>query len=634
MAPGNKEINYRYSLNLILQDFVLLDMEKYMDADLPPITTETLPTEIQRQINAQSWDKVSARQPIGCLENDPSAESLISYVSNILEGRLADVVIHRRELKSAYSRRLSMEDDAFSSSTKSVDKFIEELRSPQGLQFSPDLCNNCNNSSAQDTVLLTSACRYQLRAYVRRIASMYRNNRYHGLEHATHVTMSANKLLDMLNEGESGDGLNDSTKSDDTNNSNGCRANADWSLEDDLTKSSTRNHKKVESKHSFGDTKSWLNFVSMAADQKSGTFSGDLNGRNSGLKRSKLLRSFKQHVYSDMFSKFAFVFSAVIHDVDHQGVPNTRLVLEDDPIVKQHGNSSTAEKHSIRVAFRTLNESEFDVLRSVIFESSDDHFQLQRIVTNVVVSTDIASPERAQSTRMRWDEAFFHPPPCSSLPFGKLSMLVESELSEIATVQASKPLLVSTQDLYATLPRKQPRRHSANTQENKKKLIQSESEKLIQSESDRDSIYYDSNDQDTRTALQQSVLIETMLNVADVAHAMQSWDLFLFWNRRLYEELYVAYKIGRSEIDPSVDWFQNQLGFYKLYIIPLAKKMQTCGVFGRLGCVWTTNAIAIRDQWSREGDQITKDMIASVKTAFMNVMQTDVSQFHRGPGAA
>ena len=125
-----------------------------------------------------------------------------------------------------------------------------------------------------------------------------------------------------------------------------------------------------------------------------------------------------------------------------------------------------------------------------------------------------------------------------------------------------------------------------------------------------------------------------MLNVADVAHAMQSWDLFLFWNRRLYEELYVAYKIGRSEIDPSVDWFQNQLGFYKLYIIPLAKKMQTCGVFGRLGCVWTTNAIAIRDQWSREGDQITKDMIASVKTAFMNVMQTDVSQFHRGPGAA
>ena len=27
MAPGNKEINYRYSLNLILQDVVLLDME-------------------------------------------------------------------------------------------------------------------------------------------------------------------------------------------------------------------------------------------------------------------------------------------------------------------------------------------------------------------------------------------------------------------------------------------------------------------------------------------------------------------------------------------------------------------------------------------------------------------------------
>jgi hypothetical protein len=609
-------------------------MEKYMYADLPPITTETLPTEIQRQIKDQSWAEVSVRQPIGCLENDPSAESLISYISNILEGRLADVVIHRRELKLAYSRRLTMEDDALSP-TKSVEKFIEELRSPQGLQCShcsSDLCkcNERNNSSAQGTVLLTSACRYQLRAYVRRIASMYRNNRYHGLEHATHVTMSANKLLDMLNEGESRDGLDDSTKSDDTNNSNGCTsngstANADWSLQDDLIKSSTRNHKKIECKNSFGDTKSWSNFVSMAADVKSGTSSGDLNHRNM-LKRSKLLRSFRQHVYSDMFSKFAFVFSAVIHDVDHQGVPNTRLVLEGDPIVEQHGNSSTAEKHSIKVAFRTLNESEFDILRSVIFESSDDHFQLQRIVTSVVVSTDIASPERAQSTRMRWDEAFFHPSPCSSLPFGKLSMVVKFDMSEIATVQASKPLLVSTQDLSTNLQRKQPRRHSSNTQEMEKKLSQSES--------DRDSIYYDFNDQDTRIALQQSVLIETMLNVADVAHAMQSWELFLFWNRRLYEELYVAYKIGRSEIDPSVDWFQNQLGFYKLYIIPLAKKMQTCGVFGRLGCVWTNNAIAIRDRWSREGDQITTDMIASVKTAFMSVTQIDVPQSHRGPGAA
>lgn len=606
-----------------------------MYADLPPITTETLPTEIQRQIKAQSWDEVSVRHPIGCLENDPSAESLISYVSNIIEGRLADVVIHRRELQLAYSRQLSIEDDALGSSTKSAEKFIEELRSPRGLQCShscsdlckckePDLCNNCNNSSVQDTVLLTSACRYQLRVYVRRIASMYRNNPYHGLEHATHVTMSANKLLDMLNEGESEDGLDDSTKSADTNKSNGCTsngcsANADWSLQDDLIKSSTRNHKKV--------AKSWSNFVSMAADQKSGTSSGDLIGRDYGLKRSKLHRSFRQHVYSDMFSKFAFVFSAIIHDVDHQGVPNTRLVLEDDPIVKQHGNSSTAEKHSISVAFHTLlNGSEFDVLRSVIFESSDDHFQLQRIVTNVVVSTDIASPERAQSTRMRWDEAFFHPSPCSSLPFGKLSMVVKFDLSEIVTVQASKPLLVPTQDLSATLQRKQPQRHSTKTQENEKKPSQSES--------DRDSIYYDFNDQDTRTALQQSVLIETMLCVADVAHAMQSWELFLFWNRRLYEELYVAYKIGRSEIDPSVDWFQNQLGFYKMYIIPLAKKMQTCGVFGRLGRVWTNNAIAIRDQWSREGDQITKDMITSVKTAFMNVTHIDVSLSNRGPGAA
>jgi hypothetical protein len=31
---------------------------------------------------------------------------------------------------------------------------------------------------------------------------------------------------------------------------------------------------------------------------------------------------------SDLLTQFACVFSALIHDVDHQGVPNTQLVVE------------------------------------------------------------------------------------------------------------------------------------------------------------------------------------------------------------------------------------------------------------------------------------------------------------------
>jgi hypothetical protein len=44
--------------------------------------------------------------------------------------------------------------------------------------------------------------------------------------------------------------------------------------------------------------------------------------------------------------------------------------------------------------------------------------------------------------------------------------------------------------------------------------------------------------------------------------------------------------------------------------------MHTCGVFGKLGWEWMNNAVLIRDRWSMEGEKITRDMIASVKSIF------------------
>jgi len=45
-------------------------------------------------------------------------------------------------------------------------------------------------------------------------------------------------------------------------------------------------------------------------------------------------------------------------------------------------------------------------------------------------------------------------------------------------------------------------------------------------------------------------------------------------------ECYAAYKSGRAENDPSITWYQGELGFFDFYIIPLAKKLKECGVFG------------------------------------------------------
>ena len=55
---------------------------------------------------------------------------------------------------------------------------------------------------------------------------------------------------------------------------------------------------------------------------------------------------------------------------------------------------------------------------------------------------------------------------------------------------------------------------------------------------------------------------------------------FRRWNGRLFEEMYKAYREGRSDNDPSDFWYNGELAFYDLYIIPLARKIKECDIFG------------------------------------------------------
>jgi len=41
-----------------------------------------------------------------------------------------------------------------------------------------------------------------------------------------------------------------------------------------------------------------------------------------------------------------------------------------------------------------------------------------------------------------------------------------------------------------------------------------------------------------------------------------------------------AYKSGRAEQNPADGWYRGEIGFFDFYIIPLARKLKDCGVFG------------------------------------------------------
>jgi hypothetical protein len=87
---------------------------------------------------------------------------------------------------------------------------------------------------------------------------------------------------------------------------------------------------------------------------------------------------------------------------------------------------------------------------------------------------------------------------------------------------------------------------------------------------------------------------------------LASRHVFRKWNAKLLMEMYIAFRDGRSEKDPSEFLYQGEIGFFDYYIIPLAKKLKECGVFGassdeNLSYYTTAN----RRKWVERGQKIS-----------------------------
>ena len=103
-----------------------------------------------------------------------------------------------------------------------------------------------------------------------------------------------------------------------------------------------------------------------------------------------------------------------------------------------------------------------------------------------------------------------------------------------------------------------------------------------------------------------TIVIEHLIQASDVAHTMQHWHMFTKWNGRLFQECYQAYLSGRAETDPSIGWYEGELGFFDFYVIPLAKKLKESGVFGVSSDEYLNYATQNRKEWEEKG----KDIVA------------------------
>ncbi len=131
-----------------------------------------------------------------------------------------------------------------------------------------------------------------------------------------------------------------------------------------------------------------------------------------------------------------------------------------------------------------------------------------------------------------------------------------------------------------------------------------------------DKVFHDEaaivTDIETMNDRKATIVFEYIIQASDVAHTMQHWHIYQKWNKRLFDERYSAYLAdGREPADPSIGWHKGEIWFFDNYIIPLAKKLEECNVFGVSCDEYLTYAMQNRHEWELKGEDIVNDMVCS-----------------------
>jgi hypothetical protein len=240
-------------------------------------------------------------------------------------------------------------------------------------------------------------------------------------------------------------------------------------------------------------------------------------------------------ITSDPLTQFACIFAALIHDVDHHGVPNTQLVKENAEVATMFDGQSVLEQNSVVLAWNLLMESRFELLRNSLCATQDEVKRFRQLVVNAVMATDIMSADLKLVRNNRWNTAFY------------------------------------------------PDKGMIN------------------------------EDPSITTNRKATIVIDHLIQASDVCHTMQHWHIYRKWNEKLFFEMSKAYYDGRADANPADNWYKGEIGFFDFYIIPLAKKLDNCGVFGVSSDEYLNYAMKNRDEWEERGEACVAEMIEKIK---------------------
>jgi len=265
-----------------------------------------------------------------------------------------------------------------------------------------------------------------------------------------------------------------------------------------------------------------------------------------------------------------------------RGIPNFIHVKLQDELATRYNNASVMEKCSIEQAMSIFLEPDFEDLRSVLFTSNEDFVKFQQIIYSTILCTDIFHKQRMDVCKERWRLGFSSPN--STLSIGcdeeKHNCTCHHHTSGISDKDLSSNIINSFEDV---------KENSINS-----------------IEIDQLCPFFQTSGTSPLHCLQKSVIVEHMIQIADIAHNVQSWEVFLLFNYRLLEELYSCHKSGWMN-DATKNWYTGQIQFFDEYVVPLCIRFQKCGRVYSLNnnCdICLEGALRNRTRWLKEGKEV------------------------------
>lgn len=109
---------------------------------------------------------------------------------------------------------------------------------------------------------------------------------------------------------------------------------------------------------------------------------------------------------SDPLTQFSMALASLIHDVDHPGVPNSRLIQENHPLAGRYQQKSMHEQNALDKSWRLLLDPKYTNLRRTIYKSTSEFQRFRQVLVNTVISTDILDKTFIERQKERWNMAF------------------------------------------------------------------------------------------------------------------------------------------------------------------------------------------------------------------------------------